>query len=123
MQINTAPILERCQEQSDFNGSVRRVLLMGRAARLKPERLPEKLLRIRLALDLSQSQMVKHLDLDDFIYPSNISGYETGEREPPLPIVLRYARAANVWADVLIDDELDLPENLPSRKKSEGINR
>ncbi len=95
---------------------------MGRAARLKPERLPEKLLRIRLALELSQSQMVKHLDLEDVIYPSNISGYETGEREPPLPIVLKYARAANVWVDVLIDDELDLPEELPSRKKSEGIN-
>jgi transcriptional regulator with XRE-family HTH domain len=96
---------------------------MGRAARLKPERLPEKLLRIRLALELSQSQMVKHLDLDDLIYPSNISGYETGEREPPLPIVLRYARAANVWADVLIDDELNLPEELPSRRKSEGVSR
>lgn len=96
---------------------------MGRAARLKPERLPEKLLRIRLALELSQSQLVKHLGLDDVIYPSNISGYETGEREPPLPIVLRYARAANVWVDVLIDDELDLPEELPSRKKSAGVTR
>ncbi|HWS53187.1 MAG TPA: hypothetical protein VN228_03640 [Pyrinomonadaceae bacterium] len=96
---------------------------MGRAARLKPERLPEKLLRIRFALELSQSQMVKHLDLDDLIYPNNISGYETGEREPPLPIVLRYARAANVWADVLIDDELDLPDELPSRRKSAGVSR
>ena len=96
---------------------------MGRAARLKPERLPEKLLRIRLALELSQSQIVKHLDLEDVIYPSNISGYETGEREPPLPIVLRYARAANVWADVLIDDELDLPTELPGATKSEGIRR
>lgn len=96
---------------------------MGRAARLKPERLPEKLLRIRLALELSQSQIVRHLDLDDVIYPNNVSGYETGEREPPLPIVLRYARAANVWVDVLIDDELDLPEELPGRKKSEGVRR
>lgn len=96
---------------------------MGRAARLKPERLPQKLLQIRVALGLSQSQIVKHLDLDDVIYPSNISGYETGEREPPLPILLRYARAAHIWVDVLIDDELDVPTELPSPTKSEGIRR
>lgn len=96
---------------------------MGRAARLKPERLPEKLLQIRLALELSQSQIVKHLDLDDVLYPSNISGYETGEREPPLPVLLRYARAANLYLDSLVDDELDLPEELPSPTKSEGVRR
>jgi|SRR5947209_5069936 len=96
---------------------------MGRAARLKPERLPEKLLQIRQALGLSQTQMLRHLDLEDVIYPSNLSGYEIGERVPPLPILLRYARAANVWLDVLVDDELDLPEKLPSAKKSEGLER
>ena len=96
---------------------------MGRAARLKPERLSEKLLQIRTALGLSQSQMLKHLELEDTIYPQNLSGYETGERLPPLPIILRYARAANVWTDVLIDDELDLPDELPSRKKSAGVSR
>ncbi|HEX8072361.1 MAG TPA: helix-turn-helix transcriptional regulator [Pyrinomonadaceae bacterium] len=96
---------------------------MGRAARLKPERLPEKLLQIRLALGLSQSQIVQHLGLDDVIYPSNISGYETGEREPPLPILLRYARAANVYLEAVVDDELDLPATLPSPTKSEGVKR
>lgn len=96
---------------------------MGRAARLKPERLPEKLLQIRQSLGLSQSQIVRHLELDDVIYPSNISGYETGEREPPSPVLLRYARAAGVYVDVLIDDELDLPERLPSPTKSEGVRR
>ena len=96
---------------------------MGRAARLKPERLPEKLAQIRLALGLSQSQIVKYLDLDDVIYPNNISGYETGEREPPLPILLRYARAANVYLEAIVDDELDLPDKLPSATKSEGVRR
>jgi transcriptional regulator with XRE-family HTH domain len=96
---------------------------MGRAARLKTQRLPEKLLQIRLAFGLSQSQMVRHLHLDGVIYPNNISGYETGEREPPLPIVLRYAEAAGVWMDVLANDNLDLPDKLPSPTKHEGLAR
>ena len=96
---------------------------MGRAARLRPERLADKLLQVRLALGLSQNEMIKHLGLEDVLYQSNLSGYEIGEREPPLAILLRYARAANVWADVLIDDELDLPDELPSRTKHEGVRR
>ena len=96
---------------------------MGRAARLKPERLAEKLLQIRLALGLSQNEMIRHLGLEEVLYQSNLSGYETGEREPPLPILLRYARAANVIVDALIDDELDLPSELPSKAKHEGLRR
>lgn len=96
---------------------------MGRAARIKPERLTEKLLHIRLALGLSQNEMIRHLGLEEMIYQSNLSGYELGEREPPMPFLLRYARAANVWLDVLVDDELDLPAQLPSPTKSEGIAR
>lgn len=96
---------------------------MGRAARLRPERLAEKLLQIRLALGLSQNEMIRHLGLEEVLYQSNLSGYEIGEREPPLPILLSYARAANVWADVLIDDELDLPGELPSKVKHEGLRR
>ncbi len=90
---------------------------MGRAARLKSKRLPEKLLQIRLALELSQNQMIKHLDLADVLYQSNVSGFELGEREPPLPILLRYARAAGICVDLLIDDKLDLPNKLPSTPK------
>lgn len=96
---------------------------MGRAARLRPERLTEKLLQTRLALGLSQSEMLARLGVEDLIDYNKISGYERGEREPPLPILLNYARIANVWLDVLVDDELDLPERLPSSTKSEGIKR
>ena len=93
------------------------------AARQKPERLAEKLLQIRLSLGLSQSEMLKRLDAEDMIVYNQISRYETGSREPDLLILLRYARAANVSADVLIDDELDLPDELPSPTKSEGSRR
>lgn len=41
-------------------------------------------------------------------------------REPSLLVLLNYARAAGVYLDVLVDDELDLPERLPARPKSEG---
>jgi len=86
---------------------------MGRAARMKPTRLAEKLLRIRIALGLSQNGMIKLMGLTDKIYQSNLSGYETGEREPPLPVLLKYARTVSVSVEVLIDDALDLPAKLP----------
>lgn len=90
---------------------------MGRAARLRSERLAEKLRHVRMALGLSQNELIRLLELEDVIYQSSISGYESGEREPPLPILLRYARAAGVYVDVLIDDALDLPAKLPARRK------
>jgi hypothetical protein len=65
--------------------------------------------------------MIKHLGLSHVLYQSNISGFEMGEREPALPILLRYARAAGVCADVLMDDELDLPERLPSLPIHQGL--
>jgi transcriptional regulator with XRE-family HTH domain len=94
---------------------------MGSRPRPKPGRLAEKLLTIRLALELSQDGMLSHLGLDESHFRSAISGYELGTREPPLPILLDYARIANVWMDVLVDDRLDLPEHIPSPTKSEGI--
>jgi len=36
---------------------------------------------------------------------------------------LEYARLANVYLDALADDDLDLPEQIPIRTKSEGILR
>lgn len=96
---------------------------MGRSARRKQERLAEKLLQIRLAFGLSQNGMLEHLGFSDELFRSNISQYELGTRIPPLPVLLSYARAAGVWVDVLIDDELDLPEKLPNPMKHEGIRR
>jgi transcriptional regulator with XRE-family HTH domain len=93
---------------------------MGRSARLRSERLAEKLREIRMALGLSQNELIRQLRLDDVIYQSNVSGYELGEREPPLPILLKYAEAAGVCLDVLANDDLDLPDRLPSKPKHSG---
>ena len=92
---------------------------MGITTRPKPRRLPEKLLHIRLALGLSQNEMLRHLGLGEGYFRSSISGYELGTREPPLPILLKYARAAEVYVDALIDDSIDLPERLPANQKYE----
>ena len=89
---------------------------MGRSRRPQPERLALKLLRVREALDVSQAGMVELL-AQPKLHPSHISGYERGEREPPLPVLLRYARLAGVCLDVLVDDELDLPAKLPAKPK------
>lgn len=93
---------------------------MGRAARLRSERLAEKLRQIRDTLGLSQNELIRRLGLEEVIYQSNVSGYESGEREPPLPILLKYAQAAGVCLDILVDDELDLPARLPSQPKHQG---
>jgi len=87
------------------------------AARQRSERLAEKLLQIRLALGLSQTEVLKHLGGEGMIVYNRISDYELGKREPPLPILLRYGRIAGVCVDVLIDDDLDLPANLPAKPK------
>jgi transcriptional regulator with XRE-family HTH domain len=65
--------------------------------------------------------MLKRLGVEELIALYRISEFETGKREPPLIILLAYARVANVWADVLIDDEMNLPMRLPSPIKHEGV--
>jgi transcriptional regulator with XRE-family HTH domain len=96
---------------------------MGSLARWRSKRLAEKLLQIRNSLGLSQNGMIRHLGFTEEMFQARISSYELGTREPPLPVLLAYARAANVYVDVLIDDELDLPTKLPSARKSEGVKR
>lgn len=90
---------------------------MGTRARHKPEHLAGKLLQIRTALGLSQNEMIRRLGVETIIKQNAVSEYELGKREPPLRILLQYARAAGVSTDVLIDDKIDLPGKLPARRK------
>ena len=90
---------------------------MGRSARPRPKRLPDKLLRIRERLGLSQNEMLTRLGLEEKLLRAAVSGYELGTIEPPLPVILQYARVAGICTDVLLDDELDLPAKLPAKPK------
>src|SRR5687767_1170308 len=96
---------------------------MGRSSRPKPARLAEKLRQVRDCLGLSQNEMLRHLGFDEELFQGSVSGYELGTREPPLTVLLQYARAANVYVEALIDDDLGLPEILPASRKSEGVRR
>jgi transcriptional regulator with XRE-family HTH domain len=92
-------------------------------ARPKPERLAAKLLQIRTALGLSQTDMWRRLGLDESVTYDRISKYETGKNEPPLLVLLDYARLAGVNTEALIDDEMDLPDRLPGTVKHEELKR
>lgn len=86
-------------------------------ARPKPKRLAEKLRQIREALGLSQTEMLRRLGLEEGMQYARISEYETGQREPSLLTLLEYSRVAGVHMEVLADDEADLPERLPAKKR------
>lgn len=91
---------------------------MGRAKRVRPKRLGEKLLSIRNSFECSLSQMAEKLSNEELtVRRTGISQYELNDNEPPLPVLLAYARVANIYVEVLIDDKIDLPEQIPARKK------
>lgn len=96
---------------------------MGRVSREKPARLAGKLVQIRNSLGLSQDGIIRHMGLTGRHSRDDISKYERGLREPLLLTLLKYAEAAGVWVDVLINDDLDLPEELPCSPRHEGVRR
>lgn len=75
--------------------------------RPSPRNLADKLSQIRSDLELSQSEIAARLGVDN---RASISGYERGDREPPLPVLLAYARLAGVSVESLIDDKMSLPK-------------
>jgi transcriptional regulator with XRE-family HTH domain len=88
---------------------------MARGPREKPERLAEKLFTIRQSLGLSQTEMLKRLGAEDRMSYYRISEFETGKGEPSLIVLLEYARVAGVCLERLVDDNLDLPAQMPAK--------
>jgi transcriptional regulator with XRE-family HTH domain len=78
--------------------------------RNRPDRLAEKLLQIRKALDLSQKEMAERLSerAGVKITSRNVSRYERDKSVPYIEIVLAYARLANVEMNQIVDDDLDI---------------
>ena len=92
---------------------------MGTRRRTSPKRLGAKLRQIREALGLSQAGLVRRLRYTDTpLHPSQISNYEQGKREPPLSLLLAYARLAQIPLELLADDKLSLPDILPAVPES-----
>jgi transcriptional regulator with XRE-family HTH domain len=89
----------------------------------KSRRLGEKLLTIRKALGLSQNGILRRLDLGDELTQAEWSAYERSVRVPSLPVLLMISELAGVWMDVLVNDDLDLPDKIPTDPKSGGTKR
>jgi transcriptional regulator with XRE-family HTH domain len=84
---------------------------MGSISRIKPTNLSAKLKQIRLKLNFTLEEMAEKLSAKEItLYRGTIHNYESGDREPPLPVLLKYARLVNVSTDMLIDDDLQFPE-------------
>lgn len=92
---------------------------MGQSRRPRPKRLALKLCQIRERLGLSQQQMAAALaGIESPPQPGHVSEFERGVREPSLLYLLAVSRMASVTMELLVDDNLNLPERLPA--KSEG---
>jgi hypothetical protein len=95
------------------------VLPMGRGARRRPRLLGPKLRQIRYGLgDLSQAELVERLELAGYVNPNELSDFERGVREPDLLTLKAYADGAGILLEVLVDDQLDLPKELPGAKRT-----
>lgn len=94
---------------------------MGRKGRERPRRLAEKLRQIRQGLGLSQAELIRHMGLDERLTKSNISAFERGTHEPSLLTLYAYSEAANVYLEVLVRDDLKLPDKLPAPIKHTGV--
>lgn len=86
---------------------------MGTKPRYRPDKLGRKLLYIRNALGLSQSEMLRRLGLDGLTSAARVSEWESGIREPTLPTLLAYGSTARVHLEAIVDDEAILPDKLP----------
>jgi transcriptional regulator with XRE-family HTH domain len=90
-----------------------------RHSRPQPDRLAEKLRQIRILLGYTLEEMAQALAQVKKSPPdkSYIHRFEAGTREPSLLVLLGYSRAVGVSLEVLVDDELDLPNKLPKPRK------
>ena len=88
---------------------------MGSGRRQRQKNLPKKLKRIRTSLELSQGGMLEKLGVADEMDRTYISAYERGRIEPPLYLLEKYARVANICMEVLISDRHSLPDEIPAK--------
>ena len=86
---------------------------MGSKPQFRPMHLGRKLRQIRVALGLTQSEILRPLGAEQHLTSSRISEYETGTRQPSIGILLAYASVAQIHLEILIDDEASLPDKLP----------
>ena len=74
--------------------------------RERPQRIASKLKAIRERLGVSQTGMKRLLNFKgDY---GRVSEWELGKRQPTIPVLLSYARVAQVPLEEIVDDDLEL---------------
>ena len=83
---------------------------MGRTSRHTPKYLGKKLAEIRQSLGIKTlEEMAKRLNVEEInLYRSTIHEYESGKREPPLIVLLRYSELSGITINDLVDDKIEL---------------
>ena len=81
---------------------------MGKTKRGRdvPRKLARKLRQVRTRAGLSQTEIAARVGVTD---RALISQFESGKRQPSLPVLLKYARLAKVSMETLVDDKAKLP--------------
>lgn len=98
---------------------------MGLKSRVIPKEMPGKLKFIRNYFELTLDELSKVLETElkslGFpeirVYTGGITEFEKGKREPQLPVLLAYAHIAGVYVDLLINDTLEMPKTLSSKRR------
>jgi DNA-binding XRE family transcriptional regulator len=103
--LGTPPI--RASHSHSSTSFTESQIIVGHS-RPRPKHLAKKLLQIRLSVGMSQGEMVKRLGVQHLIHYTTISKYELDKNEPPLAILLAYARLVGIPVEQIIDDELEL---------------
>ncbi len=82
---------------------------MSISSRQRPRslKLPEKLRKLHENLGFSQNEMLRAIGFESRYDRTTISHFESGEREPPLPVLLAYARIGKTTMEILVDDTLE----------------
>jgi transcriptional regulator with XRE-family HTH domain len=90
-----------------------------RHPRPQPDRLAEKLKELRTRLDYTLEEMSLALAQVKKSPPakSHIHRFESGAREPSLLVLLEYSRITGVSLETLVNDEIDLPRQLPPKRR------
>jgi transcriptional regulator with XRE-family HTH domain len=57
---------------------------------------------------VSQGELIRQLGVQALIDYTTISKYELDKNEPPLAILLAYARLVGIPVEQIIDDEIEL---------------